>query len=64
MWSRDLWVFDQDRGAWHRWDHGSWVPGTPVIRSLHITGTGTRMLEPAGADAIEELFARSFDGLA
>ena len=60
MWSRDLWVFDQEREAWHRWDDGTWVAGTPVIRSLHITGTGTRMLQPAGKAAIEDLFRRSF----
>lgn len=64
MWSRDLWVFDQERGGWHRWDNGSWVAGTPIIRSLHVTGTGTRMLQPGGREAIEELFARSFQGLA
>lgn len=64
MWSRDLWVFDQERAAWHRWDQNSWVPGTPVIRSLHITGTGTRMLQPEGRAAIEDLFAGSFDELA
>ena len=60
MWSRDLWVFDQEREAWHQWDDGTWVAGTPVIRSLHLTGTGTRMLQPAGKAAIEDLFRRSF----
>lgn len=60
-WSRDLWVYDQDREAWHHWDGGSWVPGVPVIRSLHITGTGTRYLQPSGKKAIDDLFERSFD---
>jgi hypothetical protein len=59
-WSRDLWVFDTERDAWHRWDGNRWVVGVPVIRSVHFTGTGTRKLPPSGREAIDELFERSF----
>ena len=59
-WSRDLWVFDQAKDDWYRWDGQAWVVGVPVIRSVHITGTGTRKLTPGGREAIAELFERSF----
>jgi AAA domain len=60
MWSRDLWVFDQEKLGWYRWEDGSWVLGTPRITTTHICGTGTRYLEESGRRAIEELFARTF----
>jgi len=59
-WSRDLWVFDQAQEAWYHWDGQAWVEGTPVIRSVHVTGTGTRKLDAAGEEAIRDLFERSF----
>jgi hypothetical protein len=60
MWSRDLWVFDQARTGWYRWDGVGWTSGTPRITAMHLCGTGTRYLSPAGKVAIDELFARSF----
>lgn len=60
MWNKDLWVFDQTREGWFRWDGREWVPGTPRITTVHFTGTGTRYLKENGAHAIEELFERSF----
>lgn len=59
-WSRDLWVFDVGREGWLRWDGQAWLPGVPVIRSVHFTGTGTRRLDEAGRAAIDDLFERSF----
>ena len=59
-WSRDLWVFDQVQGDWFHWDGQAWVRGTPVVRSVHVTGTGTRKLTDAGRAAIDDLFERSF----
>ncbi|MFK7927564.1 MAG: AAA family ATPase [Myxococcota bacterium] len=60
MWNKALWVFDQDQDRWFRWENDEWVAGTPVIESLHLTGTGTRYIKPNGRAAIEELFKRSF----
>lgn len=60
MWNKALWVFDQDQDQWFRWDGEEWVTGTPVIDSIHITGTGTRYLKENGRKAIEALFTRSF----
>lgn len=61
-WSRELWVYDQDKQSWFTLESGQWVAGLPVIRTHHVCGTGTRYLAPAGKTAIDELFARSFPG--
>jgi SpoU rRNA methylase family enzyme len=60
MWNKSLWVYDQDQNGWFRWDGESWIPGTPLITSIHFTGTGTRYLTDEGRAAIRDLFARSF----
>jgi len=60
MWNRDLWVFDQDKGAWFRWSGSEWVTGEPRITERKICGTGTRYLTDQGRGAIDALFARSF----
>ena len=60
MWSRELWVFDLERGRWHRWEEPGWAPGAPVIHTTHICGTGTRKLSQTGQQAIETLFQESF----
>ncbi len=60
MWNREVWVFDQDRTAWFRWDSVAWVPGSPTINSAWVCGTGTRYLTPEGQAAIDALFDRSF----
>lgn len=62
MWNRDLWVYDQDKVGWYRWDGNSFVAGTPIVTSLHVCGTGTRYLNDDGRAAIADLFHRSFGG--
>ncbi len=59
--NKPLFVFDQERGSWHRWTGDAWVvEQQPVISHTHFTGTGTRFLADSGRTAIDELFARSF----
>ena len=64
--NKPLFVFDQDRSGWFKWDGeaASWRPKTggdePVIQHPHFTGTGTRTLRDNSAKAIEALFKRSF----
>jgi hypothetical protein len=62
--NKPLYVFDQKRNAWFRWDQEKWVErekgDEPVITHLHFTGTGTRYLEENGRKAIVELFERTF----
>jgi hypothetical protein len=58
--TRPVWVFDQERGAWFHWRGGRWEPEAAVIAPRPFCGTGTRHLNEAGAQAIEELFRRSF----
>jgi hypothetical protein len=59
--NKPLFVFDQVRTSWLHWTGDDWEPAAaPRITHPHFTGTGTRFLEPAGRDAIEALFARSF----
>ena len=64
--NKPLFVFDQQRGAWFKWDQRDWVElkegDEPVISHIHFTGTGTRQLEENGRRAIAELFRRSFSG--
>ena len=60
MWNKSLWVFDQEKAAWYRWDGHDWASGVPVIESVHFCGTGTRYLSEAGRRAIDDLFERSF----
>jgi hypothetical protein len=60
MWNKSLWVFDQEKDAWFRWDGQDWSSATPVIESTHFTGTGTRYMTETGKLAIRDLFERSF----
>lgn len=60
MWGKQLWVYDQDKSAWFRWNGDDWVQGTPVIEARTWCGTGTRYLQPNGQRAIEDLLERSF----
>lgn len=60
MWNKDLWVYDQEKRAWFRWDGTDWTADTPVITSVHFTGTGTRYLTDDGREAVRELFERSY----
>lgn len=60
MWNKRLWVFDQDKDGWFRWNGEDWVEGEPVVDAPAICGTGTRYLSATGEAAIEALFARSF----
>lgn len=55
-----LFVFDQDRDAWHHWNGEIWEERTPTIRHPHFAGTGTRYLRDNGRVAITALFTRSF----
>ena len=62
--NKPLHVFDQDRDAWLTWRGTRWEPraagDAPVIEHIHFSGTGTRLLQPNGRQAIAELFDRSF----
>jgi hypothetical protein len=59
--NKPLFVFDQERRGWSRWDGAAWQKSAdPVIGHTQFTGTGTRFLNDDGRKAIEGLFARSF----
>lgn len=60
MWNKRLWVFDQDKDGWFRWNGDDWVAGTPVIDASTFCGTGTRYLTENGKVAIRALLERSF----
>lgn len=59
MFNRPLHVFDQPKGKWFTWKN-DWVEDTPRIEYETFVGSGTRYLNDAGREAIEQLFARSF----
>lgn len=56
MWSKELWVYDQEQDDWYTWDGSSWAPGTPKITQPAICGTGTRYLTDKGREAVDRLF--------
>jgi len=60
MWSKDVWVYDQDQRGWFRWCDDAWVAGAPTITAESVAGTGTRYLTEDGRRALELLFERSF----
>ncbi|MDD6180880.1 MAG: hypothetical protein ACI33N_04640 [Desulfovibrionaceae bacterium] len=60
--NKPLLVFDQDRNDWFSWIEDTWKQvENPVIDQRHFTATGTRFLEDNGRDAIQGIFARSFN---
>ena len=62
LWNKRLWVFDQGKNAWFRWNGEDWVAGEPVIDAASFCGTGTRYLAENGRVAVRELYERSFPG--
>lgn len=59
---KPLYVFDQGKNAWFRWENESWQETSPpVIQRTRFCGTGTRHLTESGRKAIGELFERSFE---
>ena len=59
--NKPLFVFDQTRDVWPRWNGDTWDEiSSPVIGQSRFTGTGTRFIKQNGEQAIEELFERSF----
>jgi hypothetical protein len=60
MWNKRLWVYDQEKECWYRWNGEDWVEGIPVIDSANYCGTGSRQLTPSGIAAVESLLERSF----
>ncbi len=63
MWNKRLWVFDQEKEAWYRWNGEDWVEGVPTLDGTDYCGTGTRYLLPSGREAIDALMERSFGAL-
>ena len=59
--NKPLWVFDQEKNAWFRWEKEAWAADpAPVMSAPHFTATGTRFLEASGRAAVEALFERTF----
>lgn len=59
--NKPLYVFDQEVGDWFRWSATDFEKAdAPVISQPHFCGTGTRLLNDAGAAAVAALFDRSF----
>ena len=61
--NKPLFVFDQDKDSWFRWNGSQWDAlnrQTPVVSHAHFTGTGTRTVRENGRRAIESLFTESF----
>ncbi|MDR3640766.1 MAG: hypothetical protein P4L39_05540 [Humidesulfovibrio sp.] len=59
--NKPLYVFDQQRLGWFRWEPARWTPvKAPSVTRQRFAGTGTRSLTEGGAQAIADLFSRSF----
>lgn len=61
MFNRPLHVFDQPRKQWFSWIDGGWKEDSPRIEYDTFVGSGTRYLSDSGREAIEKLFADSFE---
>ena len=62
IYNKPLLVFDQVRNDWFVWEDETWKPlSNPIITHRRFTATGTRFLEDNGRDAIQGIFARSFN---
>jgi hypothetical protein len=61
LWKKPLFVFDQNRRSWFRWNGSAWeIAAQPTISSESFAGIGTQSLNDDGRAAIEDLFVRSF----
>ncbi|MBM4375382.1 MAG: hypothetical protein FJ095_09880 [Deltaproteobacteria bacterium] len=61
LWGKPVAIFDQERGAWYRWDITRWEPCAELsIARPNFAGIGTTRLTSAGRAAIEPLFTRTF----
>lgn len=61
LWGKPIAVYDQERGAWFRWDVTRWeYVSDPTITRPRFAGIGTTRLTSAGREAIEQLFERTF----
>jgi hypothetical protein len=64
-WRKRVFIFDQGKNLWFRWNNGSWcIEKEPRITGARFTGTGTRDLTNQGREAIRALFERSFGPMA
>lgn len=61
LFNRPLSVYDQERDQWFTWKDNQWQEDLPKIEHPSLVGTGTRNLTDAGTQAIQDLFARSFE---
>lgn len=59
--NREVHVFDQGQDRWFSWIDHEWKPSEPLLPEAKFSATGTRDLSPAGAKAIDDLFARSME---
>ncbi|NDY72704.1 hypothetical protein DO021_04130 [Desulfobacter hydrogenophilus] len=60
LFNRPIFVYEQDREAWFSWVENDWQMVTPVIHHKTFSGTGTRNLTEDAAEAMKDLFERSF----
>jgi hypothetical protein len=63
LWNKPLWVFDQEKNAWFRWNslEETWNRSkTPRLIAQTFCGTGTRFLTDEGRKAIEAVFETTF----
>lgn len=63
VWNKPVWVFDQEKRSWFRWDglEEKWVVSTtPRLIAANFCGTGTRFLTEDGRAAIRAVFDKTF----
>jgi len=58
--NKPLYVFDQDKKEWLKWNQDRWKKASPKIHKRHFSGGGTRFLTLEGKKAIADLYAVSF----
>jgi archaellum biogenesis ATPase FlaH len=61
LWKKPLYVFDQDKNEWCRWNGSAWeFTAAPLVSAESFAGIGTQKLRAEGQAAIRALFERSF----
>lgn len=61
---KDVWVFDQVKEKWFRWSYSSMAfvqSNCPKIQAQNFAGIGTREINPAGINAIKDVYKKTFN---
>ena len=59
--NKPVYVFDQERGKWYKHVDGKWSESDVPTLTTNFAGIGTRNITKAGIQAIEDVYAKTFN---